>query len=517
VQAARIAPRMQNIPLPLHDMLVQHRGPKAAIEFDGDTLSYAVLDDLANRFARQFLSLGLAQGDRVSFIAGSDSRVIAAYLGAFRAGVVANPLNNRLTASELAWILGHAEPRLLVVSPEFMALAAEALALAGSRPLVLALRAPASTGGCSDGEVFAQPPDPVDRLAPQPDDSAVLLYTSGTTGKPKGVMLTHSNIWSGISIVRDAFAIRPQERTLCVMPIFHTNGLMFSNLPFLLAGATVILRPRFSASAFWKQCADGAATSSSVSPTILALLLEHEASAPPAEDIHLDYIKVASAPTPPELAERFENRFGRGLLLETFGLTETTAINTMNPLHGARKRGSIGQPIPPQQMRVVDGEGRPLESGETGEIEIRGPTVMKGYFRDPGNTRKALQGGWFRSGDLARVDDEGFFFIVGRKKEMILRGGENISPLEVEAAAALHPAVREAAAVGLPDPIWGEVVGLCVVAQNAVSEDELRAFCGERLSAFKVPARIAFIDALPRNAMGKVTRAALRGWFQEGK
>ena len=503
--------------MPLHDLLAQHRGPKTAIEFDGDTLSYAALDDLANRFARHFLSLGLARGDRVSFIAGSDSRVIAAYLGAFRAGVVANPLNNRLAPRELAWILGHAEPRLLVVAAEYMDLATEALALAGSRPRVLALRAPAPVGGSNDGEVFAQPPEPVGGLPPQPDDGAMLLYPSGTTGNPQGVMLTQANVWAGITIVRDAFAIRPQERTLCVMPIFHTNGLMFSNLPFLLAGATVILRPRFSASAFWTQCADGAASSSSVSPTILALLLQHEAAAPPAEDIHLDYIKVASAPTPPELAERFEARFGRGLLLETFGLTETTAINTMNPLHGARKRGSIGQPIAPQEMRVVDGEGRPLPPGAVGEIEIRGPTVMKGYFRDPENTEKALQGGWFRSGDLARVDDEGFIFIVGRKKEMILRGGENISPLEVEAAAALHPAVREAAAVGLPDPIWGEVVGLCVVAQNAVGEDELRAFCGERLSAFKVPARIVFVEALPRNAMGKVTRAALRGRFQEGR
>jgi len=493
---------MQHLP----DLLREHRGPKVAIEFEGEAWSYADLDDLANRFARAFAARGLAPGDRIAFLAASDPLVIAGYLGAFRGGFIANPLNNRLTATELAWIIGHAGPRLLVAGPEFAALAADAVARADCKPPILALR-----GG--DAEVHGQDAAPPPGAPPAPQDGAMLLYTSGTTGNPKGVLLTQANLAAGIGIVRRAFAIAPAERTLCVMPIFHTNGLMFSNLPFLLAGATVILKPRFSATAFWEQCRAHAATSSSVSPTILALLLEHEAKAPPAGDIRLDYVKVASAPTPPELAERFEARFGRGLILETFGLTETTAINTMNPLRGARKRGSIGQALAPQELRVVDAAGRALPAGEAGEIEIRGPTVMKEYFRDPENTRKALRDGWLRTGDLARVDADGFFFIVGRQKEMILRGGENISPLEVEAAAAQHPAVKEAAAVGLPDPIYGEVVGLCVVAQNALTEEALRAFCRERLSAFKVPARIAFVDSLPRNAMGKVTRAALRGHF----
>ena len=490
----------------LPDLLKEHRGPRIAIEFGGESYSYAALDDLANRFARFFAARGLGLGERVSFIAASDPLVVAAYLGAFRCALVANPLNNRLTPRELAWVLDHAQPRLLVVSTEFADLAANAVALARARPEILALR-----GG--DGAVFAQAADPVESRRPAPQDGAMLLYTSGTTGNPKGVLLTQSNIACGIEIVRRAFEIAPSERTLCVMPIFHTNGLMFSNLPFLLAGATVILRPRFSATAFWNQCREHAATSSSVSPAILALLLEHAAKAPPASAIRLDYIKVASAPTPPELADRFEERFGAGLLLETFGLTETTAINTMNPRRGARKRGSIGQPIAPQEMRVVDGEGRPLPAGASGEIEIRGPTVMKEYFRDPESTRQAMRDGWLRTGDLARIDAEGFFFIVGRQKDMILRGGENISPLEIEAAVAQHPAVREAAAVGLPDRIWGEVVGLCVVAQNAVSEEELRAFCCQRLSAFKVPERVAFVERLPRNAMGKVTRSALRDYF----
>ena len=490
----------------LSDLLRAHRGSKAAIEYEGgETHGYADLDALADRFARAFLARGLRRGDRVAFLAASDPLVIAAFIGCWRAGVVANPLNNRLTATELAWIIGHSVPKLLVASPEFRALAADAIAQSEAKPGVLVLRE-------GDAEVHAQPATPVD-VRPAADDGAMLLYTSGTTGKPKGVLLTQKNVIDGVTYVRNGFEIAPTERALCVMPIFHTNGLMFSNLPFLMAGATVILKPRFSASAFWRQCIEHRATNSSVSPTILAMLLEHEKSAPPASEIRLDYIKAASAPTPPELAERFEARFGKGLILETFGLTETTCINTMNPLRGRRKRGSIGQALAPQELRIVDPEGRPLGDGEVGEIEIRGSTVMKEYFRDPEATARTIRDGWLRTGDLGRRDADGFYFIVGRAKEMILRGGENISPLEVEAVAVQHPAVREAGAVGLPDRIYGEVVGLCVVPQNAVSADELRAFCRERLSAFKVPERIVFADALPRNALGKVQRAALRERF----
>jgi long-chain acyl-CoA synthetase len=313
--------------------------------------------------------------------------------------------------------------------------------------------------------------------------------------------------------VSRAFEMKAGDRTLCVMPLFHTNGLMFSTMPFLHIGGTVVLKKRFSASQFWNQCRDHRVSTSSVSPTILALLLEHEKAAPPASEIRLDYIKVASAPTPVELAGRFEERFGRGLLLETFGLTETTAINVMNPLHGPRKHGSIGRALAPQAVRIVDEDGRELPRGATGELEVTGPTVMKEYFRDPENTRRAMHGEWLRTGDMARIDEDGFVFIVGRLKEMILRGGENISPLEIEEVATRHPAVREAAAVGVPDRIWGETVGLCVVLRQPATETELVEFCSEHLSAFKVPQRVVFVDELPRNAVGKVTRNALRGAF----
>ncbi len=487
----------------LGDIPRLHDAAAPAIEGEDRTWSYADLDRLSDAFAALFEARGLAPGDRVSLVCSSEALLAGAYFGAFRARVIANPINNRLLPEEVAYILEHAGSRCVVVSEEYVGLVENTLGLLRNPPAVI--RA---------ADVAATPAAPADRK-PSPEDGALLIYTSGTTGKPKGVVLTQANVMAGITYVSGAFRMKPGDRTFCVMPLFHTNGLMFSTLPFLLTGGTVVLRKRFSATGFWTQLRESGASTTSVSPTILAMLLEHAANAPPAAGIRLDYIKVASAPTPVELAERFEARFGRGLLLETYGLTETTAINVMNPLDGPRKHGSIGRALAPQEVRVVDDAGEPAPPGATGEIEIRGATVMKEYFRDPENTAKAMHGEWLRTGDVGRIDADGFVFIVGRSKEMILRGGENISPLEIEEVAVRHPAVREAAAVGVPDRIWGEAVGLCVVARHPVSEQELVEFCKSHLSAFKVPQRVVFVEELPRNAVGKVTRNALRDAFQE--
>jgi len=478
-----------------------HDGAAPAIEGEDRTWTYADLDRLSDGFAALFAARGLQAGDRASLVCSSEALLAGAYFGSFRARVVANPINNRLLPEEVAYILRHAGSRCVVVSEEYVDLVERALALLEEKPAVVRAKDLPLSPALSDPGT------------PQADDPALLIYTSGTTGKPKGVVLTQANVMAGITYVRGAFEMKPGDRTFCVMPLFHTNGLMFSTLPFLLAGGTVVLRKRFSASNFWTQLRDSRAATTSVSPTMLAMLLEHEAKAPPASAIRLDYIKVASAPTPAELAQRFENRFGKGLLLETYGLTETTAINVMNPLRGPRKHGSIGQALAPQEVRIVDDAGEPVPQGQSGEIEIRGATVMKEYFRDPENTAKARHGDWIRTGDVARMDEDGFVFIVGRSKEMILRGGENISPLEIEEVAVRHPAVREVAAVGVPDRIFGEVVGLCVVTRHQVSEQELVEFCRAHLSPFKCPQRVVFVEELPRNAVGKVTRNALRGAF----
>jgi len=476
-----------------------HPATRTAIEAEDRDWSYGEIDALADRFAAFFTAEGLQPGDRASLFCVNEPALVAAYFGAFRARVAANPINHRLLPEEAAYILDHAGSRCVVVSDELLPVIEKAVAMLANPPTVLKTSA-----------ALAAVAEPRRAAA---DDPALLIYTSGTTGKPKGVLLTQANVMAGLEAVSRHFEMKPADRSFCVMPLFHTNGLMFSTLPYLMVGATVILRKRFSASGFWPQIREARANIASVSPTILAMLLEHEANAPPASEIKLDFIKVASAPTPVELAERFEARFGRGLLLETFGLTETTAINVTNPLRSTRKFGSIGQALPPQEARVVNEAGDAVAPDDIGELEIRGPTVMKEYFRDPENTLRARHGDWLRTGDVARMDADGFIFIVGRSKEMILRGGENISPLEIEEVAVRHPAVREAAAVGVPDRIWGEAVGLCVVARHPVSEADLVDFCRAHLSAFKVPQRVVFVEELPRNAVGKVTRNALRGAF----
>ena len=494
----------------LGEMLRSRESSSTALLFEDEIYSYGELETLSNRFAHLLLSLGLKAGDSVSYLLGNDPLLVAGYIAGFKTGIVTNPLHDRLTADEIAYIVNHADSKVVVVGEPYTATLAEALkAIREVRVVCFGDSGPLQGATVPDLESFSAA-----NLMPSaaPDDVALLLYTSGTTGRPKGVMLTHGNVAAGIKAVAGGFDLKPSDRTLCVMSLSHTNALMFSTLPYLLSGASIALCKRFSASNLWALCERYEVNSFSASPTILSILLEDESGK--AGYPKLEFVKVASAPTSVDLSNRFHARFGQNLLLETYGLTETTSINVMNPLRDPRKPGSIGKPLAPSEVRIVDGDGNEVPTGTVGEIEIRGPTVMKGYYKDPDATAGTIKGGWVRSGDFARYDEDGYIFIAGRKKETIIRGGENISPLEVEQIIARHPAVREAAAVGIPDRIFGEVVAACVVKREDVTESELIRHCGEYLASFKVPARIEFVDELPRNPIGKFVRRALLPYFE---
>ncbi len=500
-------------------LLEDHRAAKPAIIFEGKSYSYAELDDLANQFAHLFGKLRLEIGDRVSMLIGNEPLVVAAYFGMFKSGMIANPVNNRLTVEETAYVLGHSGSRLLITTPEFLPLAVSAVGALEVKPTILLLGAAPGVAVpvpvLSDTELFAQPRTPR-RVAGLTESTPILLiYTSGTTGRPKGVLLTHANVWADGMALSQGFRLTQDHVALCMMPLFHCNALIVSHISAFIARATILLVRKFSAREHWKLVKDYNVNSFSAPPTVLAILLEREADVRGA-NIKLDFVKTGSAPLTVDLATRFEDRFGKDILIEGWGLTEGTATSTLNPLYagGKRKVGSVGQALPGQEIRVFGEQGQALPPGEVGELVIRSPTVMLGYFRDEEATRKTIVDGWLHTGDLGRTDADGHIFLVGRKKEIVIRGGENVSPLEVEEVICRHPAVRDVAVGGLPDRIWGEVVVACVVPASPVTEQELFEHCRSHLADFKVPVRIAFTEELPRNATGKILRRNLTQFFQ---
>jgi long-chain acyl-CoA synthetase len=501
------------------ELLEQSRDDKPAIIFEGTPTSYAELDDLANQFAHLFGHLRLETGDRVSLLIGNEPLVVAAYFGTFKAGVIANPINNRLTAEEAAFVLGHSGAKLVITTPDFLPLAVEAVERLPTKPAILLLGA-ASTGPTpvpvlGDALLFAQPRTKrrVDGITPK--TAILLIYTSGTTGRPKGVLLSHEAVWADGVALSQGFRLDDSHVALCFMPLFHCNALIVSHLAGFVAHSTIVLCRKFSAREHWRLVADHGVKSFSAPPTVLAILLEREAEAR-AAGVKLDFVKTGSAPLTVELATRFESRFGRDILIEGWGLTEGTATSTLNPLYagGRRKTGSVGQALPGQEVAAFDDARRRLGPDEAGELWIKSPTLMIGYFKDDEATANAIVDGWLRTGDLGRVDADGHVFLVGRKKEIIIRGGENISPLEVEEVICRHPGVRDVAVGGMPDRIWGEIVVACVVPSGDVTEEEILLHCRENLADFKVPTRVAFAEDLPRNATGKILRRNLNALFQ---
>ena len=501
------------------ELLAASRDDRAAIIFEGRPMSYSELDDLANQFAHLFGHLRLETGDRVSLLVGNEPLVVAAYFGMFKSGVIANPINNRLTAEEAAFVLGHSGAKLVITTPEYLPLAVEATAGLEHKPAILLLGAdPAGATPAPvlrDALLFSQPRTPRQVEGLNETTPILLIYTSGTTGRPKGVLLSHAAVWADGLALSQGFRLDDSHVALCFMPLFHCNALIVSHLAGFIAHSTIVLCRKFSAREHWRLVADHGVKSFSAPPTVLAILLEREAEARDA-GVKLDFVKTGSAPLTIELATRFERRFGQDILVEGWGLTEGTATSTLNPLYvgGRRKIGSVGQALPGQEIAAFDEAGRRLAADQVGELSIKSPTLMLGYFRDEEATRKALVDGWLRTGDLGRVDADGHVFLVGRKKEIIIRGGENISPLEVEEVICRHPAVRDVAVGGMPDRIWGEIVVACVVPSGEVTAEEIIGHCRDNLADFKVPVRVAFAEDLPRNATGKILRRNLNAMFQ---
>jgi long-chain acyl-CoA synthetase len=470
---------------------------------DGRSLTFRRLRRKSLALAALLADEGVSPGDRVALLLPNGIEAAAAFVGVMAAGCVVTPLSLLAQPAQLAFILDHSDCQLALVAPEFLLIFKQAAAQL-DRPIALRVVDPDGAAEEGAGETWPWP-------APDADDIALLLYTSGTTGRPKGVRLSHRNVLAGADFVSRAHGLGPADRVLAVLPLYHINAQIVTVLAPLLHGGGAVMPRTFSATRFWSQAAEQGCTWLNVVPTIIAYLLNGDD--PEKLDLsRVTFCRSASAPLSPDLHPAFERRFGIHII-ETMGLTETAAPVFSNPLDPARRKiGSPGQPFG-NEARVADlASGLPSPPGAVGEIQIRGPNVMRGYHKDPTATEAALTpDGFLRTGDLGFRDAEDFFFVTGRLKELIIKGGENIAPREIDEALLKHPAVLEASAFGAPDPFYGQEIEAGVVLKPgyAVGEVELRAFCAREIGRFKTPRAIKFLTALPKGPSGKVQRLRL--------
>lgn len=478
-----------------------------------EEVSYAEFARRARQAAQGLSRLGVSHGDKVALLLGNCPEFLTVFFACAALGAVAVPINPRLKAEEVQYILQNSDSVLLVIADTLLPVIAPALdgcpllhhiVIVGAVPdaaISLPVHTFASLYDASDHPISA---------TVRPDDIASIIYTSGTTGRPKGVLLSHGNYLFDVWSYATACQISEADRLLCMLPLFHVNAQVASVLSALHQGGALILLEGFSPREFLPALARYRATSFSAVPTIYAILN----NLPDAGQYDLSSLRVCicgAAPMPVEVFERFEQMY-RAFILEGYGLSEGTCVSTLNPLDGRpRKIGSIGVALPGQEVQIVDDQGHPAPPGVVGEIVIRGPNVMQGYYKNPEATTAAIRNGWLYTGDLGSCDGDGYFYIVGRKKEMIIRGGENIYPKEIEEVLYRHPAVAEAAVVGLPDPIWGEQVAAFIVARPgmSVSAEAITEHCQAHLADFKCPRIVEFVESFPKTATGKIQKNRL--------
>jgi malonyl-CoA/methylmalonyl-CoA synthetase len=471
---------------------------------DGRSLTYRQLLEGTARFAHFLVGRGLEPGDRLAVQVEKSPEAIMLYLAAARAGLVFLPLNTAYTVAELEYFIADAEPALVVVDPARR----EAIAaIAGRRGA--GLETLDSQGGGSLAEGARGLPAAFADADRGPDDLAALLYTSGTTGRSKGAMLTQDNLLSNALVLTDRWRFTAADVLLHALPIFHTHGLFVATNVVLAAGASMLFLPRFDADEVMRLLPR--ATSLMGVPTFYVRLLQHPALSRETTR-HVRLFVSGSAPLLAETHRAWEARTGHAIL-ERYGMTETN-MNTSNPYDGERIPGTVGFPLPGVRLRVSEPEsGRELPRGETGMIEVKGPNVFKGYWRNPEKTRAEFRpDGFFVTGDLGKIDARGYVHILGRGKDLIISGGYNVYPKEVESEIDRLPGVVESAVIGLPHPDLGEGVTAVVVraGEAAIDEAAIQWQLKQRLAGYKQPKRILFVADLPRNTMGKVQKNLLR-------
>ncbi len=479
------------------------------------SLSFAQLAQACRDVGALLGAQGSRPGDTVSLIMPNGLMTLQLLLGAMHGGWVVNPVNLLSQPDQMRYVLMHCDCNVVIVAPDWET-RVRALLTGLERQVTLLVMAPdadhlpAMTADARTGAGHEAIHGATQEATPRPDALALLMYTSGTTGVPKGVMLSQANLAANAQAISAEHALTPSDRVLAVLPLYHINAFAVTMLAPLAQGGSLAMPPKFSAARFWAQAATHGCTWLNVVPTMISYLLEGSAP-PPAETARYRFCRCASAALPPAHLRGFEARFGIGII-ETMGLTETVAPAFSNPLEPTlRKLGSVGRASGCEAC-VIDAALKAVPDGETGELAIRGPNVMRGYYKNPQATGTAFTpDGWLRTGDLGHRDADGFFFVTGRIKELIIKGGENIAPREIDEALLRHPAVRDAAAVGIPDKHYGQEIMACIVLREGHAADEaaLREFCVAQLGRYKTPSVFRFLSELPRGPSGKVQRLKL--------
>jgi crotonobetaine/carnitine-CoA ligase len=468
--------------------------------------TYAGAQAASERIASELQALGVARGDRVACVSHNSDLVPLLFLALGRLGAVFVPVNPALTADEMAYILGHCEPRLVFAQDEEAQRVRGVAAGLPHAPLVLAA---SSLDGGAEAALLQGVP------LPGAGDPLVIIYTSGTTGFPKGVVHSHRNFVLAAEAFVERLHLQPGERLMAILPFFHINALFYSFGGALACGGTLVTTPRFSASRFWQVAARHGATQLNILAAVGNILAKRPRSEyDPAHRIR----KIYGGPISAEMMEVFQHEFGVPELVEGFGMSEIPgAFN--NPFDGVRKVGSIGLParhprLPGRfaEAKVVDDAGREVPDGTEGELLVRTPIAMVEYFRDPQQTADAFDDGWLRTGDLARRDADGYFYFIARKKDIIRRRGENIAGAELDRIIGEHPGVLEVAAIGVPAPLGDEDILAVVVprTQPAPTPQSIIEWCTSRLAPMKLPRYIAFADSLPHTASQRVMKHALK-------
>jgi long-chain acyl-CoA synthetase len=485
---------------------------KPAVILGETRISYLQLDALSDQVAARLTADGLTAGDRVGLQLPNIPQFVIAYFGILKAGGVVVPMNPLLKAPEIEFQLRDSGARALVTFDAFLDEAAKAAEVAevGSLYVVTGSGEP-RTGLAFDALLAGDPAGP-QLAAVSPADPAVIIYTSGTTGTPKGAVLSHFTLYMNADISGRLFEFDERDVVIVALPLFHIFGLSSIMNICVRLGGTMSLVPRFDAAAVLEQIRRDRVTIFEGVPTMYVALLQ----APDLDSYDLSSLRVAvsgGAPIPAEVIDSFERRFGV-TILEGYGLSETSSTTTFNISAAERKVYSVGKPIWSVSVQIWDEQGRALPPGpeNVGEIVVRGPNVMTGYWGNPEATAQAFAGGWFHTGDLGYFDEDGFLFIVDRIKDLIIRGGYNVYPREVEEVIYAHPAVAEAAVIGVPDARLGEEVHAIVAVKpgQSLTEPELIEFVRQRMAAYKYPRTVEFRDTLPKGATGKILKKELR-------